>query len=65
MELSNLVWIYSLLSLSPVVLGVDGDTCKDIDAQACILMAQRNPALCQDPVLSRTACPQFCKICRK
>ncbi|XP_052274300.1 uncharacterized protein LOC127874148 [Dreissena polymorpha] len=63
MDWMNLVWTYSLLCVVPVVLGVDGDTCRDIDTQACVLMAQRNPALCQDQVLRQTACPKFCNIC--
>ncbi|XP_052215648.1 uncharacterized protein LOC127834086 isoform X2 [Dreissena polymorpha] len=56
------VAIDSLLCMSPGVSGVD-DACRDIDSQACVLMAQRNSGLCQDQVLSRTACPKFCKIC--
>ncbi|KAH3721028.1 uncharacterized protein LOC127854720 [Dreissena polymorpha] len=63
MDLRKFVWIYSLLCMGRGVFGVDGDVCKDIDTQACVLMAQRNPALCQDQVLSQTACPKFCKIC--
>lgn len=37
--------------------------CRDIDPQACQLMQQQNPGLCQDPALSASACPKFCNLC--
>ncbi|XP_052271966.1 uncharacterized protein LOC127872677 [Dreissena polymorpha] len=37
--------------------------CADIDAIACRQQAAADPNMCQDPVLSTTACPNYCKKC--
>ncbi|KAH3859437.1 hypothetical protein DPMN_102251 [Dreissena polymorpha] len=39
--------------------------CADIDVTACRQQAAADPNMCQDPVLSTTACPNYCKKCRK
>ncbi|KAH3834285.1 uncharacterized protein LOC127880121 [Dreissena polymorpha] len=37
--------------------------CADIDVIACREQAAADPNMCQDPVLSTTACPSYCKKC--
>ena len=50
--------------LCPCVLGQD-DVCDDMNTDACELLHNSNPDLCEDPALSETACPRYCNLCRK
>ena len=55
------------LFFSGVVVGALGQTpqCDDVDTAACRLLENSKPDLCTDPVLSQSACPRYCKLCRK
>ncbi|XP_045180045.2 uncharacterized protein LOC123539470 isoform X2 [Mercenaria mercenaria] len=40
-----------------------GQSCEDIDHDACVAMATQNANLCSDPVLAKSACPHYCNNC--
>ncbi|XP_053375179.1 uncharacterized protein LOC128547223 [Mercenaria mercenaria] len=65
MFMSSYLQSMLLVKLLAVLLSVTycSGLCQDIDTKACELMLQQNQGLCNDPTLSSTACPRFCKKC--
>ncbi|XP_052791073.1 macrophage mannose receptor 1-like isoform X2 [Mya arenaria] len=45
---------------SPVVWA---QPCEDLDTQACALLEKSKPDLCQDNLLSQSACKRYCNFC--